>query len=815
MGNWLINFFAPGLKLPPGSQEWNPGFEGLAPGWAFLIFLALAAACIWAYRRYAPEITHRRRGVLIALRLLALALLLFLLTKPVLNITVNEAVRQNLLVLLDASKSMDLSDHRVEPDDLKRAGLLTGQLDPAKGLNQGAPGDAAALADAKRWDLLEKLAANKKLNLWPRLHEKSEIVVFPFGRDATAAGALGEPGTPLTAAQAVEFFKRVRPEAQATAIGEGLSQVLDQNRGQAVSGVLLITDGCNNSGLPPVEAARVASEQNVPLFIYGIGVTSPADLIIRDLKAPRMSFLKEKVVITCKVQIQGLTGKSTVVTLEGNGEVLDTKKMEITGDGEFEVTFEFVPDKIGDLNLEVSAPVLPEEVGKDNNTATGKMRIVDNKLNVLLIEQEPRWDFRYLLSYLQRDRRLQVKAVLVNGEPDLDQYEDSPFLAKLPEDREGIFKNEIIILGDVNPEDLGETRMKLIRDWVEQTSGGIIFLAGPNYNPTAYVGTPLETLLPVIPHTGLSEEDRKFREKELIKLQLTAAGETSSYLQLSEDPVENRRIWDSFPGVRWTAPVVRAKPGAQVLLVDPRSDRATQDGPMPVFAMQSYGSGECVFIGTDETYRWRSHIGEKYYSQIWGLIMQSLSMQRLQSASSRTQLKTEKERYFAGDKVRISGKVFKENFEPLATATLDATAKIITKDAAGKEVEKQVNVEMSAVPDKTGEYRGEFLAQAPGEYRFATLQDPTAIVKFDVIEPKLEQMETAMNDRLLKAMAESGHGKFLREEDLNKLPDFIAERSATVATFKTIPLYYSAWWVVFLLALAFAEWTLRRVSQLK
>lgn len=815
MGNWLINFFAPGLELPPGSQEWNPGFEGLGPGWAILIFAALAAACIWAYRRFAPEITPRRRHALLVLRLLALALLLFLLTRPVLNITVNEAVRQNLLVLLDTSKSMELSDHRVEPDDLKRAGLITGQLDPAKGLNQGAPGDTASIVDARRWDLLEKLAANEKLNLWPRLHEKSEIAVFQFGRDAAAAGAMGSPGTPLTTAEAAEFFRRVKPEGRATAVGEALSQVLDQNRGQAVSGVFLITDGCNNSGLPPVEAARVASEQNVPLFIYGIGVTSPADLIIRDLKAPRMAFLKEKVVVTCKVQIQGLTGKSAEISLKGDGQVLDTKKLDISGDGEFEITFEFVPDKIGDMNLEVSTPVLPEEVGKDNNMAAAKIRVVDNKLNVLLIEQEPRWDFRYLLAYLQRDRRLEVKCVLINGEPDLDQHPDSPFLAQLPEDREGIFKNEIIIIGDVNPQDLGETRMKLIRDWVEQTSGGIIFLAGPNFNPTAYAGTPLEPLLPVVPHTGLSEEDRKFREKEFIKPQLTTLGETSSYLQLAEDPVENRRIWDSFPGVRWTAPVVRAKPGAQVLLADPRQERATQEGLMPIFAMQSYGAGECVFIGTDETYRWRSHVGEKYYSQIWGLIMQSLSMQRLQAASARTQLKTEKERYFVGDKVRISGKVFKENFEPLTTATLAAVAKIVTTDDSGKEVEKQVPVEMSAIPDKTGEYRGELIARSPGEYRFATMQDPSAIVKFDVIEPKLEQMETAMNDRLLGAMAEAGHGKFLREEDLDKLPAMIAERSATVATFKTVPLYDSVWWAVFLLALAFAEWTVRRLSQLK
>jgi hypothetical protein len=112
-------------------------------------------------------------------------------------------------------------------------------------------------------------------------------------------------------------------------------------------------------------------------------------------------------------------------------------------------------------------------------------------------------------------------------------------------------------------------------------------------------------------------------------------------------------------------------------------------------------------------------------------------------------------------------------------------------------------------------YRGEFTAKIPGEYRYSNLNDPTAVLKFDVIEPKLEQSQSAMNEPLLKAMAETSKGHFLREEDLYKLPDLISEKSATTAIFKKVDLYYSPWWAVALLFFAFAEWALRRLSQLK
>jgi len=50
---------------------------------------------------------------------------------------------------------------------------------------------------------------------------------------------------------------------------------------------------------------------------------------------------------------------------------------------------------------------------------------------------------------------------------------------------------------------------------------------------------------------------------------------------------------------------------------------------MPVIAVQQYGLGQVMFIGTDNTWRWRKNAGDFYYTLIWGQISQRISIQRL------------------------------------------------------------------------------------------------------------------------------------------------------------------------------------------
>lgn len=785
------------------NNDWTLTTEGISPGWAFFLLLILGAGAAWAYVNFAPDVPAWRRIVMTSLRIAAIAVLLVLLAKPVLNFTINETVRQSLPVLVDVSQSLAVSDRRDRPDDVVRAAIATGLVAADAGLKTTLPGGAEQLASVSRWDLLKKLATNEKLNLWVRLGRVSDLAFYPFAREASSATRSQDAST---------FFQSAHPDQPATAIGDSLRQVIDECRSQPAAGILLITDGQNNAGSLPLEAAQMARDQNLPLFIYGVGVTAAPDVILEEVRTQKLAFARERVEVRAKIRVQGLRDKTVSATLRVNGEEADTQTLATGDEGEYEVALHFVPQGPGNDVVQVSLAPLLEETAKDNNTASAKLRVTDEKFHVLLIEQEPRWDFRYLLAYLERDRRLDVRCVMIDGEPGLDKDADSPFLPGLPDDRGTFFNSQVLILGDVNPDDLGEERMGIIRDWVE-AGGGIIFLAGQNFNPSSYAGTSLEPLLPVIPDTDPSADPRA-RSLEPFKLQLTVAGDASSYLQMAPDPEENQRIWEEFPGVRWTAAVSRVKPGAEALLVDPRPERSGRYGAPPVFAMQGYGAGTCVFFGTDETYRWRSKTGEKYYSILWGQIMQSLALQLLEGGSSRTQLRTDRPQYTAGDKVVISGKAYTDSFEPLLQPTLEGTLTFTTTDANGRTTEKKQPLNLSAIPETQG-FRGEFLAKTPGEYTFSTQRDPETSLKFEVTEPRLEKTQTSLNERLLKAMAETSGGRFLREEDLDQLPRLLQEKSATVATFKEVKLYHSAWWLLALITPISLEWLLRRLTQLK
>ena len=794
-------------------HDWTLSFEGISPGWALLAFIVLAWASFFAYRRFAPEAPFWRRGALAALRVGLVAVFLLLLVKPVLNLTLHEPVRQTLLVLVDISQSLTVKDRRDRPEDLKRAALAVGLMDPAKGLGPAAPAESAVqLGMVSRWELLQKLAANEKLDLWHRLQQGADLAFYPFGREAAAANIpapLGPSG--FDRAAATDLFKALQPDKPATAIGDSLRQVIQQTQDRSVSGMVIITDGQNNSGSPPIEAAQIAKDHDIPLFIYGIGVTAAPDLILEGVNAQRLAFTKERVEVRAKIRLQGLHDKNVSATLKVNGVEQDQQSLMINEEGEYELPLHFVPEETGDLKLDVSLAPLPEETNKENNAFSTKLRVIDTKFHVLLIEQAPRWDFRYLLAYLQRDRRLEVQCVMINGEPDLDKIENSPFLPELPSDREAYFNSQVLILGDVNPEDLGEERMGIIREWVD-AGGGIIFLAGPEFNPAAYAGTPLEALLPVVPDAASPENAQA--APEAFKLQLTTLGENSPYLQMASNPEENKRVWDAFPGVHWTGPALRAKPGAETLLVDPRPERSGRYGAPPVFATQSYGAGICVYIGTDETYRWRSHVGEKYYSTLWGQIMQSLALQLLGGGSSHTQLRTDRPQYAVGDKVTVAGKAYLENFKPLLTPTLEGNLTVTITDADGKASTQKQALNLAATPDGQG-FRGEFVPKAPGEYSFSTQRDPDAVLRFEVVEPRLEKVQTALNERTLKAMAELSGGHFFREEDLDGLPQFVKQKTTTVETYKRVEIFYSSWWLLVLLGFACTEWLLRRLTQLK
>jgi hypothetical protein len=293
-----------------------------------------------------------------------------------------------------------------------------------------------------------------------------------------------------------------------------------------------------------------------------------------------------------------------------------------------------------------------------------------------------------------------------------------------------------------------------------------------------------------------------------IQLRLTPAGQRSLMMRLSDGQSESNMAWAKLPPIYWTADVTRAKPAAEVLAVNPDPARKSRDQFEPVFAVQQYQLGQVLFMGTDNTWRWRKNVGDDYYVHLWGQVIYRTSLAHLLGGGKKTQLSADKQSYVAGtEKVTIYARLYTDMFAPVT----DPTVKGHYKLAGGN----SQDVQLKALPEQPGLYRSEFLAPAPGSYQFSVERDPQATLDFTTTEPKLELAETAMNEATLRELAKSSGGQFFREEDLYKLPEVLGQRTEHVRSTQETDLWSSPAFFAMLILFAAAEWIMRKLVGLK
>jgi hypothetical protein len=790
---------------------------GLGIGWFVLWVLAAGALIYWMYRASPVTLTAWRRHTLAALRALFIALLLALLLRPVLAFTVEGSVRRVLVMLFDSSSSMQIKDPRLDADDQKRAAIARNILDPKGGLKQALDRSRAReFEQVPRIEIVKSALRNERLDLLPRLDKEFDLAAFSFGQGVAelstrkAGDTNGPPATGGIPADAFDWVDRLVATAPTTALGDAIREALNRKRGQPLAGLLLVSDGVNNSGSQPRDAAALARQENVPLFIYGVGITSPRDIILQNLFAPEVTFVKDEVPVTVRVRGQGLSGETAEVQLKLDDQTVATKTVTFSGDGEQVVQLKFTPQNTGEHDLTASIEARPDETVKDNNSRSQRLKIIDAKIKVLLVDQAPRWEFRYLQAMLLRDRRVELKCFLVEGDKAISRQPDTPYLAEFPTRRDELFKFDLVILGDVDPKVLNAQHQDNLNKLVSDFGGGLLVLAGKRHMPSGYRRSAIDKLLPVEFDPPTLESNQDPIAEKPVKLQLTAAGRANAMLRIADKEEENAQLWAQLPPVYWVAKVSRPKPAAEVLLVDPDPAKESRFGKMPVIAVQQYGLGQVMYVGTDNTWRWRKNAGDFYYTAVWGQIAQRISIQRLLGVSKRTQLSTDRQNYMSGDRVTVYARLYTGvGFDAVQESSVKAAFGL--KSGTGPRPE----VILRPIPDQPAMYRGEFVAPSAGSYGFWVESDPQTMLDFNVTEPKFEFGETAMNEPLLKELAATTGGQYFREEDLHKLPELISAKTERVRSPMEVELWASPLYFLLMLGVVSAEWILRKLSHLK
>lgn len=756
-----------------------------------LVLLPLCALVAWiGYGR--ESLSPRARFVLSALRFAALVLLLAVLFRPVF-VQRREEIRQaEVLILVDDSASMRRKD--VYAGDEKQRAALSALT--------GRQAESSMRLELSRAALEKVLVPElKQLGYAPRTFRFADTL---------------EP---------IEDLAALAGRGHSTHLGSALQQALASHRGRHVTGVVIVSDGRNNGGLPPLEAARLAGATGTPVHTLTVGDTRPERNIVVELsEAPQSALDGDEIEVSVRVLGRGTPAAATAhVILEElvpgrEPRPLDEKECGLRDDGERVVLF--APPgtseiRINERRFRVSVPPLPDETLRDDNAVEFSVHVTPEKIRVLYIDAYPRYEYRFLHTLLQRsDANLLVQCFLLSATPDFVQESTRgvPPLTAVPTGRKELLDGyDVIILGDVNPFAISpdparcEEFLSSLHEFVER-GGGLVFIAGEYDNPRSYVGTPVEELLPVILDRSGTQAFEGDTTKSF-RARLDDPANPSEVVRLVQDVNVNRALWEDEGGLYgfyWFYPVLRAKPGTQVLLRHPTAENS--HGRFPLLVTGYFPAGRTLFLAVDETWRWRFQFGDRYHERFWRNAIRWVALGRLKSGDRRVQIDSLRTRYNLDERVTLEARILDEDYRPSERPLQEA--RMSQPDGATAEIK------LNLVPDRPGLYRASFDVERPGVYGvwIETAGQRVASTEFEIVLPSRENADPSPDPNTLQAIASMTGGRFF---DLAHTNDLLAafpgheERREPISSELR-----DAWdnWGTLLLALCLlsAEWILRK-----
>ncbi len=362
------------------------------------------------------------------------------------------------------------------------------------------------------------------------------------------------------------------------------------------------------------------------------------------------------------------------------------------------------------------------------------------------------------------------------------------------------------MIGDVDARALTAGQIDSLAEFVSKFGGAVVFIAGKQYDPSSYSGTPLAKAAPggtgsirwrpVRHGAGYDARPHRVRAGEPhAEAFPERGGERADLARVPAHPMDLPALPAPSPARKcsWRIPTPRRPLASAGCPRWPCNN--TESGRFFSSARTTHGAGGRA-------------PGSSYYPLLWGQIVQRMALAHLLGGSRRTQLSADKQRYNTGDRVTVFARLYDENFDPVRAPSANGF------HTGGAGAPRQ-SVPMHPLPDQPGMYRGEFVAVAPGAYKFSVESDPATAVEFAVDKPRFELGETAMNEPLLKEMARISGGGFFREEDLATLPGKLSEKDERITRVIDAELWATPFYFLLVAGIVITEWVLRKRYELK
>lgn len=697
-----------------------------------LLVISATALSVLVYRRTLPPSGIVLRFFLAVLRLAALAVIIFLIFEPSISFHRQRQLKPLLAVILDNSESMRLTD---------------------------ASGDRFAQLNA----LFDDPA-------WEDLEDRFELAIFASGDSLRRLIRLD--------------FDSLNCRAIGTNLAAGWDAALKALDPTECAACLVISDGGNNAGRDPVDAA---SEAPRPIFTIGIGDTAGVrDARIESLIGSEIAYLDKPAQIMVSVKAFGMDGQDAhLELLDPEGRILARRPINLPPDElKTEIALEFTPKKVGQYPLRVRLVTSEQEHSSENNLRTFPLDVLESLLKIVMISGRSSFEAMFFQRAAAEVPDLETIALTVG--------KDGQFYAdRLVDLTDVISDADVLVLIDFPERDTpAASRSILQRTMANSPLPTWVWLGD---NPSL---DELEDLCGALP----------FAITRVQRLGEAEAHPDRFYTVLDPDvEAVERALWYDLPPLQTPNYSIKIQGTASQLLEfrDPESGQPL--GPA-LLSWELEGRRNAVFFGHGY-WRWNfMGLGPGGDHDLYtGLQSKILRWLAAGPQKRLLYLSPDKKLYSSGQAAEFRARVQSGSGQPISNAHVDLTVQ--SPDG---------EVKILLEPDQHGFYSGSFQPTAVGTHSFsgiAKINEDTLGFdsgRFDVEAYNIEKEALSQNRELLEQIAEASGGSYLPADSLAVLVRLIQAQPRLKETGWNRRFFLNwDFWIVIILLLGL-EWFIRK-----
>jgi uncharacterized membrane protein len=750
------------------------GLANRPPWWALLLLgiagVGLLLYLYWLYwrplqavgRGGGAGIEGSSRWLLMALRGALLLVLAVMLMRPVLVLPSIIPRSTNLLLLIDESLSMGLSE------------------------SGGAEGKESRLEAVKRtWREGQAV----------RLGLEQKFKVRPYGFSTTVR--------PLTSTE----------ELQATGRGTDLVGALQEGvremAGSPLSAIVLVSDGGNNTARDLAEELRRLRGRQLPIFTVGVGSTERGeDQELVRVTVPRRVLAGSA--ISAEVVVQLSSPKIQKLTVKEEERVIHQQPLPVSdGRGEPQrITVEFSPTSPGHHRYRFEISPIEGEISTENNLQEALIEIVDEAPRLLYLEGEPRWEYGKVRASLGRaEKQLQLVSVLRSAEGKYYRQgvtSGEELSEGFPKSEEELFGYAGLILGSLEANFFRYEQLRWIEQFVERRGGGVLLLGGSRaFGAGGYAGTPIGDLSPLslrgVAAGGAKGAPMGFRPR------VTAEGRYHPVTRLNEDRALSAETWETLPPITIPELLEEPKPAAKTILAAVAT--ADVSRAVPLLIEQRYGRGRSMALLANDTWRWRMELPSENlaHETFWRQLLRYL----ISTSPRPLEIGPEEMVSAVGDQVRLRAEIRSARYEPIT----DAVVRAVITSPSGSARELSLTLDDT---ERTSTYLATILVTEPGVHKIdmtaqkggSQLGQAQGVLL--ATEQTREYFEATQNVELLKRIARETGGKYTPLSDADDLPEEVSMLEGAYSERVRRDLWDMPFNFLLLIGLVATEWGLRK-----